>query len=219
MLWGATGQAKVLNDALLGSDVSVGAVVDRRRVAPPLPHVPLLLGERALIDWLAARKADSPLLCAAAVGGAHGADRLELLADMAHLGLVPYTIIHRTAFVANDARLGEGCQVLAQAAVCAAARLGKGVIVNTAASVDHDCDVGDGVHIGPGSRLAGEVKVEALAFVGTGAIVLPRLTIGKGSIVGAGAVVTRNVAPGVTVVGVPARPTRRERREAFDESA
>ena len=35
--------------------------------------------------------------------------------------------------------------------------------------------------------------------------VLPGLTIGAGAIVGAGAVVIADVAPGATVVGVPAR--------------
>jgi len=31
------------------------------------------------------------------------------------------------------------------------------------------------------------------------------VTIGKGAVVGAGSVVTKNVAPGATVVGVPAK--------------
>jgi maltose O-acetyltransferase len=35
---------------------------------------------------------------------------------------------------------------------------------------------------------------------------LPGVTIGDNAIVGAGAVVTRNVAPGATVAGNPARP-------------
>jgi UDP-2-acetamido-3-amino-2,3-dideoxy-glucuronate N-acetyltransferase len=48
--------------------------------------------------------------------------------------------------------------------------------------------------------------VERGASIGSGAIVLGGVRIGAGALVGAGAVVSRDVAPGETVVGVPARP-------------
>lgn len=44
------------------------------------------------------------------------------------------------------------------------------------------------------------------ASVGSGATILGGVEIGEGALVGAGAVVTSDVAPGVTVVGNPARP-------------
>lgn len=47
--------------------------------------------------------------------------------------------------------------------------------------------------------------VERRASVGSGAVVLGGIRIGAGAIVGAGAVVTRDVPPGATVVGNPAR--------------
>lgn len=206
LLWGATGQAKVLHEALLGTEWRVVALVDRCAVPPPLAGVPLLAGEAGLDAWLAARGGTDQLWFAVAIGGARGADRLQVAQLLARRGLVPLTVQHRTAFVAADARLGVGCQILAQAAVCAAATLGEGVIVNTAASVDHDCVVGAGAHLAPGARLAGQIRVGERAFIGTGAIVLPRLTIGADAVVGAGAVVTRDVPAGATVAGNPARP-------------
>ncbi|HET7817126.1 MAG TPA: serine O-acetyltransferase [Sphingomicrobium sp.] len=42
--------------------------------------------------------------------------------------------------------------------------------------------------------------------IGSGAQVLGPITVGEGAKVGANAVVTRDVAPGSTVVGIPARP-------------
>ena len=47
--------------------------------------------------------------------------------------------------------------------------------------------------------------VESRASIGSGAIVLGGVRIGEGALVAAGAVVTRDVAPGQTVAGIPAR--------------
>src|SRR3954466_12342678 len=48
-------------------------------------------------------------------------------------------------------------------------------------------------------------KVERGAAIGTGAVILGGVTIGARALIGAGAVVTRDVPPGETVVGNPAR--------------
>jgi acetyltransferase-like isoleucine patch superfamily enzyme len=53
--------------------------------------------------------------------------------------------------------------------------------------------------------------VRRRASVGTGATILSGVEIGEGAIVGAGSVVTRNVPPGTTVVGNPARIVTRDK--------
>ncbi|WP_086889983.1 acyltransferase [Natrarchaeobaculum aegyptiacum] len=54
----------------------------------------------------------------------------------------------------------------------------------------------------------GEVVVGERAMIGAGAIVLPGVEIGAGASVAANSLVTRDVPPGETVAGVPARPMR-----------
>lgn len=51
--------------------------------------------------------------------------------------------------------------------------------------------------------------VERGVSIGSGAVILGGVRIGDGSLVGAGAVVTRDVVPGETVVGNPARALSR----------
>jgi maltose O-acetyltransferase len=83
--------------------------------------------------------------------------------------------------------------------------------------------IGDGTQIGPGvqiltadhprdpaQRRAGlefgrPIRIGANVWIGAAAIILPGVTVGDDAVVGAGAVVTRDVRPGATVVGNPAR--------------
>lgn len=204
IFWGATGQAKVLNEAISETDLRLVALVDNNDVTSPFPGVPVLKGAAELDAWLVKRGSEKGLFAAIAIGGGRGRDRLELMSLLQERGLAPLTVVHRTAFVADSAQLGDGCQILAQASVCTHVQLGQEVIVNTGASVDHDCIIGSGVHLAPGAHLAGEVTVGDHAFIGTGAIVLPHIYIGEDAIVGAGAVVTKSVPSGATVIGNPA---------------
>jgi bifunctional UDP-N-acetylglucosamine pyrophosphorylase/glucosamine-1-phosphate N-acetyltransferase len=85
-----------------------------------------------------------------------------------------------------------------------------------------DAEIGEDVNVGAGSVTAnfdGTDKHPTIigdrVSLGVDSMLVAPVTIGEGARTGAGAVVTRDVAPGKTVVGMPARPiggpqTRRE---------
>jgi sugar O-acyltransferase (sialic acid O-acetyltransferase NeuD family) len=205
VIWGATGQAKVVREAL-GPDLNVVAIFDNdAHRASPFPGVPIFHGPSGFARWKAERGDLSGIGLVVAIGGDRGRDRVAIQDRLEGEGLTPLTVVHPRGFVAEGAQIAAGSQVLAQAAVCVEAELGRACIVNTGATVDHECVLGSGVHVGPGAHLAGCVRVGDFAMIGSGAVVAPRIQVGEGAVVGAGAVVLHDVAPDSVVVGNPAR--------------
>jgi sugar O-acyltransferase (sialic acid O-acetyltransferase NeuD family) len=138
-----------------------------------------------------------------AIGNNH--TRVAKQSELVASGGKMATIIHPSAMVSAYATVGAGSVVFANAAVNACATVGVGVIVNTGAVLEHDCVVGDFAHISPNAVLAGGVVLGSLVWIGSCASVKPLIAIGEASVVGMGAVVIKDVPPGVTVVGNPAK--------------
>ena len=89
ILWGGTGQARVLNECLFGSDNTIVAVFDNSSVAAPFPDVPLHVGEGGFRSWMKTRQVNSDLYFLVAVGGQ---DRLRLHDWLVNEGLLPLTV-------------------------------------------------------------------------------------------------------------------------------
>lgn len=84
---------------------------------------------------------------------------------------------------------------------------GMGVVIGETAEVGDDVTLYQGVTLGGTSLEHGKrhPTLEDGVIIGAGAKILGPLTIGARARVGSNAVVLRDVAPGTTVVGVPAR--------------
>lgn len=206
ILWGGTGQAKVVRPIIEYYGAKVVAIFDDTpNLASPFPDVPIYVSWEGFQRWIESQNRDEIGFCIT-IGNPHGRVRLNMHDRLVAEGLHPMSVSHPTAFVAENAVVGEGAQILAGAFVGYEARLGRQVIINTKASVDHEDVLEDGVEIAPGATLCGLVHVGVNGWICAGATVLPRIHIGSDAVIGAGAVVITNVPEKTCVVGVPAKP-------------
>ena len=115
----------------------------------------------------------------------------------------PFVEIQRGAVV------GARCKVQSHSLICDGVEIGDEVFVGHGAIFVNDrrpraTNEQGGLQSEEDWELL-PIVVERGASIGSGAIVLGGVRIGEGALVGAGAVVTRDVPPGGTVAGVPAR--------------
>ena len=192
---GAGGHAKVVVSLLQSLDVHVAGIVDD----DPQKRGVKILGVEVMgaIDP-ASQVADQGVL---AIGSNEVRQRLAL-----DLSLDWGVFVHPTAWVHPTVELGPGTVIFSGAIVQPDTWIGSHAIVNTGACVDHDCRVGDFSHLAPGVSLAGGVTVGQGTLMGIGSCASPGVEIGDWVTVGAGAAVVRDLAAGVTAVGVPATP-------------
>jgi acetyltransferase-like isoleucine patch superfamily enzyme len=79
------------------------------------------------------------------------------------------------------------------------------VKVNDHVHIAHNCRIGARTMIGACADLSGSLKVGRDVWIAPNCSIRQKLVIGEGAVIGIGAVVVKNVQPGVTVVGNPAK--------------
>ena len=98
---------------------------------------------------------------------------------------------------------------------------GMGVVIGETAEIGEDCTLYHGVTLGGTSWNKGKrhPTLERGVVIGAGAKVLGPIIIGEGARIGSNAVVVKDVPPGATAVGIPARIILSEADKTREEKA
>lgn len=114
------------------------------------------------------------------------------------------TLIHPTALVGRDVRIGEGSIIGPFTQLSCDIQIGKHVFLGTFSAAGHDTRIGDWCQISGHCGINGNAVLEDGVFLGSHACILPNARVGAWAYVGAGSVVLRRVKALTKVFGNPA---------------
>lgn len=140
--------------------------------------------------------------------------RQSIAQKVAAAGFCFATIIHPRTEMSQWVKVGEGTVICSGNILTTNITLGQQVQINLDCTIGHDVIMDDYATLAPGVHISGCVHLGKRVYVGTGAVVIngaqgEPIVIGDDAVVGAGACVTKSVAPGLTVVGIPAKPLQK----------
>ena len=111
--------------------------------------------------------------------------------------------------VQRGAVIGANCKIQSHTFICDGVRIEDEVFIGHGVMFINDkrprATTGEGELQGEDDWERLETVIEEGAAIGSGAVIMGGIRIGARALVGAGAIVTRDVAPGATVAGNPAR--------------
>lgn len=208
-VYGASGCGRGIMPLAREQLARAGIAADRLVFIDDQPAAGNVNGQRVLTwdSFLAEPAARRQVVLAIASGPV----RQRLAERLAAAGVLPWTVQAGNVVVMDDVVVGEGAALSPFVTLTSNIRIGRHFHANLYSYVEHDCVIGDFVTFAPGVQCNGNIVIEDFAYIGAGAVIRQGrpgapLRIGRGAVVGMGAVVTKDVPPGVTVVGNPARP-------------
>lgn len=115
------------------------------------------------------------------------------------------TLIHPTAQVSPDTIIGKGCMLSSYVGIGVETTIGDFCLLQSKCTIGHDVHVGDFARIDCNVVLIAGVNVGKDVCVHTSSVVNHDVILGDGCTVGAMSFVIKNVKPGQTVFGNPAK--------------
>lgn len=171
-----------------------------------LNDIPVLGFEAAL-----AKFPDTPV-----IGGIGNPRAREIVMEkVTKAGLQSISLIHPNVEHSGTVDFGEGAVICAGNILTVNITLGRHVQINLDCTIGHDVIMEDYSTLAPGVHISGWVYLGKRVYIGTGAVIIngtqeKPLVIGDDTIIGAGACVTKSLPAGVTAIGVPARPLKKD---------
>ena len=116
-----------------------------------------------------------------------------------------------TVVIEDDVEIG--CNSCVDRATLGVTRVGRGTKIDNLVQVAHNDQIGEHVIICGHAAIGGSATLGNGVIIGGASTLRDHVSVGDGAMVGGTAAVAATVEPGVSVLGIPARPVDKARRE------
>lgn len=134
-----------------------------------------------------------------------GESRRKCIESIIEKGGKFINLIHKTARIGTNVKLGIGNIIAAFTSFGADCRIGSYNMIQSYTVIGHDAVIGDFNRIDTHVTCVGGIKVEDETTIHTGAVINHKVSVENHAKVGACSFVIRKVKAGNTVLGVPAK--------------
>lgn len=139
-----------------------------------------------------------------------GEVRKKCLGTLIQRGAEFINLIHSTARIGSNVRIGKGNIIGAFTTIGADAVIGDYNMIQSYTVIGHDAHIGNFNRIDTHVTCVGGTKIKDETTIHTSAVISHRVTVEDNAKVGACSFVIRKVKSGTTVLGVPAKKINQE---------
>lgn len=129
----------------------------------------------------------------------------QLVNSLLERGAIFETVISPRAFVADNAQIGQGVVISPFCFISCNTKIGDFAFFNVHCAVGHDTNIGAYSSMMSYVDVTGNCCLGKRTYWGSGSRIIPGTKVDSDVHVGAGSVVLRNIKPGISVFGNPAK--------------